>query len=102
MSMVLDDSSGLQGDAVYAIYDGTERDKHHMELLLSHMHRRTRKQLFLLSAREEEGQKIIRHFHLSGTHFVLIINKNLGLHHMWTDGDQLDAPHIASMAEQAH
>jgi hypothetical protein len=100
--MTTDDAADLQGNAIYAVYDGTERDKHIMELLLSHLERRTRKQLFLVSARDLEGQKIIRHFRLQGTHFVLIINKNLGLHHMWTDGDQFDAPHIAYMAEQAH
>jgi hypothetical protein len=92
----------LQGDAIYFIYDGTERDKSIMERLLSHLERRTRKQLVLVSARDHEGQRIIQHFHLHGTRFVLIIRKDLALHHMWTDGDHFDAPHIAYMAEQAN
>lgn len=97
----MDHTAGLQGDAIYLIYDGTERDKRVMELILTHLERRTRKSLFLVSAREPEGMRIIQHFHLRGTRFVLIIRRNLELHHMWTDGDHFDAAHIAYMAEQA-
>jgi hypothetical protein len=91
----------IQGDAIYLIYDGTERDKAIMEQLLSHLERRTRKELKLLSARDLEGQRIIQHYHLHGTRFVIIIRSNLELHHVWADGDHFDATHIAYLAEQA-
>ena len=91
----------MQGDAIYVIHDGTERDRHMMEQLISHLDRRTKKQIILLSAREGEGRDIIHHFHLRGTHFVLILTRDKELHHMWTDGDLFDAAHIAYLAEQA-
>jgi hypothetical protein len=92
----------IEGNAIYVIYDGTERDKSVMEQLVSHLERRTRKQLFLLSARDDLGRQIVHYFHLRGTHFVLIITSHKQLHHMWTDGDLFDAAHIAYLAEQAH
>ena len=98
----MDHPAALQGNAVYLIYDGTERDKHIMELLMTHLERRTRKNLFLVSAREQEGMSIIHHYHLHGSRFVLIVRQNLELHHMWTEGDLFDAAHIAYTAEQVH
>lgn len=72
-----------------------------MERIRAHLERRTQKSIIILSARDEEGQKAIRLYHLHGKRFVLVLRKNGDLHHVWTDEENLDAPHIAYIAEQA-
>jgi hypothetical protein len=56
----------------------------------------------MISARDDDGRRIIQYYHLRGSHFVLLVRGNDELHHMWTDGDHIEASHIAHMAEQVH
>lgn len=71
-----------------------------MENMATHLERRTKKPIEIISARSQEGAELIRKFHLRGTHFVLVIRPDGELHHSWTNEDLLDAPHIANIAEQ--
>lgn len=95
-------SSERRGVTIILISDGTERGRMKLERLQAEIERRTRKNILKFSMREIEAKKLVEHFHLRGSQFVLLVkNSDHHLHHVWHDDEHLDASHIIHMAEQA-
>lgn len=91
-----------RGTTIILINDGTERGRMKFERLHTEVDRRTRSNILVFSIRDVEAKKLIEHYHLRGTHFVLLIrNNDHHLHNVWHDDEHLDASHIAHIAEQA-
>lgn len=90
-----------RGAAIYFIHDGSVQGESRFQRLMDDVSRRSKKQSLLLSVREGDGQKIVDFYKLRGTNFVLIVRDDDQLHHVWSDGENFDASHIAYTAEQA-
>lgn len=89
------------GSAIYLIHDGSEKNRMEFEELAEDLKRRSKKQVVLMSADDQNGDNIIKFYQLKGSGFVLVVRDDDQLHHVWSDGELFDASKIAYTAEQA-
>ena len=89
------------GAAIFMLHDGSEQNEQRLSRLMHDVMRRTKKQCIVLSGKTHPGSDIINFYSLKGSHFVLIVRDDDQLHHVWSDGERLDASTIAYSAEQA-
>jgi hypothetical protein len=88
------------GAAIFILHDGTEQDEKEMKELGIDLNVKTKKQVIVTSATDTVGRNIIDFYHLSGSHFVLIVLEDDELYHVWSDGERFDPAEIMYFAEQ--
>jgi hypothetical protein len=89
------------GAAVYIIHDGSMQNAAQMERLASDVKGRTSKQVVVISAKDDNGRKIIDFYDLEGnSNIVLLVRDDDQIHQMWRGNEIPGADQIAYFAEQ--
>ena len=89
------------GAVIYMIHDGSEAGENEMTLLAQDVAKKTKKSIVFLDKDSYDAHKLLDFYHLKGNKFVLVVQEDAQINHVWSGRDQLRADEIALTAERA-
>jgi hypothetical protein len=101
MALDLTHTKERPGPVIYFISDGTESGEIKLKTVLEELLQLTQHQcIWLGDVRSHDAAQVIDFYDLVGSEFVVIVREDDQLHHVWSNGEIIDASTIAYHANQ--